>query len=367
MRIALIAPGIPDYCCRFAELAAGVGEVLVCASARQFGEVAPAAHGRIAFELLDWPRQSEVASTISFLWHLAKRIERWKPDVIHILVEDYVWMLMLSFLLRRSPIVTTVHDVVLHPGDRSSAKAPRFLVRLLARQSTAVVVHGNTLASDAERHLGIARRQIFVFPHPPLTDYANIAAHGGVSSPVKDAFNILFFGRIYKYKGLEYLLRAAPDIKRTVPNARFIVAGRGDDLAVYDNLVPRFEWFSIQNRYIPRLEAAALFANADLVVLPYVEASQSGILMIAIAFGLPVVATDTGEIAETVRSNEIGLIVPPRDAGALARAITTLAHDAEMRMRFSANAKRALAGPLSGALLAERLRNIYSNVLQNGR
>ena len=77
----------------------------------------------------------------------------------------------------------------------------------------------------------------------------------------------------------------------------------------------------LHNRYVPNEDVAAYFTAADALVLPYVSGSQSGVAMIAVHYGLPVIATNVGGLSETIVDGQNGLIVPPADSGQLARAI----------------------------------------------
>jgi glycosyltransferase involved in cell wall biosynthesis len=90
------------------------------------------------------------------------------------------------------------------------------------------------------------------------------------------------------------------------PQVRFIVAGTGADFRQFQSLIQDAANLDIRNKFIPEEEVARLFAEADLLALPYIEASQSGILANAIGFGLPVVATDVGELSAVIRETGMG-------------------------------------------------------------
>src|SRR5438552_16759897 len=92
---------------------------------------------------------------------------------------------------------------------------------------------------------------------------------------------VLFFGRIWEYKGLEYLIRAEPLITAEVPEARIVIAGEGEDFGRYRLLMDHPEHFVVYNEYIPDQQRSELFRQASLVVLPYIEASQSGVIPLA--------------------------------------------------------------------------------------
>jgi glycosyltransferase involved in cell wall biosynthesis len=97
--------------------------------------------------------------------------------------------------------------------------------------------------------------------------------------------------------------------------------------------------FEICKGFIPGDVAAALFQKVSLVVLPYISASTSGILVTAYVFGKPVVATRVGCLPEYVQDGITGLLVPPRNVEELADAIARLLSDDVMRHRMGENAK----------------------------
>ena len=145
---------------------------------------------------------------------------------------------------------------------------------------------------------------------------------------------VLLFGRIFAYKGLEHLVRAEAMLKDVLPNLRITVAGRGDDPRIFQPLMGDASRYDIRNRFIEDAEVAQLFLDTDIVVLPYTEASQSGVLNLAAAFGKPVIVTDVGELRATVQPNGLGMVVSPGDPEQLARAIRILAENSELRSQF---------------------------------
>jgi glycosyltransferase involved in cell wall biosynthesis len=360
MRVALIAPEIPDYSVEYSEIAAKRCDVLLCIADKH----SATAHVKPRLETarLAWPRQRELRNLI-FMRDLAHRIREWNPDIVHFMNESNVWLSLLIPILGKIPVVTTVHDIQIHPGDTSSARVPRFLTRLLVKLSDAIVVHGGDLRSDAIRHLPVTPKSVFVLPHPPLKSYSEIAKQRKFGKPQDGRFRILFFGRIHKYKGVRYLLEAVASVQANVPNVEVLIAGRGDDLSHDLCKLGQPPFVKVDNRFIPPDEVARLFAEADLLVLPYIEGSQSGVLMVAMAFGLPVVATNVGEIPDVVRSVGMGLVVPSGQTPALATAITQIALDPGLHRRFSEGAVAAMNGEYSDDTLSSRILATYENVL----
>ena len=228
-------------------------------------------------------------------------------------------------------------------------------------------MHGDALRAVAAKELHIRSDKIHVVPlvspliprsrsdpfkHPKLND--------GV-------FRVLFFGRILEYKGLHYLLEAMRLVNERVKNVSLVIAGQGDDISQYPDLLSGAPYLDIRYRFIPRDEVEQLFVESDVLALPYIEASQSGPLMIAMSFALPVIATDVGDMASVVNSAEMGLVVPSKDAPALADAICKVVGDPDLRHRFAANAKHASETEHSRGNISAQVQRIYENVIKKSR
>lgn len=136
---------------------------------------------------------------------------------------------------------------------------------------------------------------------------------------------VLFFGFIRQYKGLHVLLEAMPRIVRRYPEMRLVVAGEFyDDESTYRELIRTHHLednVDLHANYIPEDEVNTYFCAADLVVQPYVSATQSGVAQIAYHFERPLIVTDVGGLPEVVPHEKAGFIVPPEDPRALADAV----------------------------------------------
>jgi glycosyltransferase involved in cell wall biosynthesis len=363
LRVALIGTAPADYCLELADILAESCDVLLCMSDRFVGMSTLRQTPKFKFAWFAVPRHRQLRS-ISYLMNLRRVIRNWQPDLVHFLMENHVWLNILPLLLGPLPIITTVHDIEHHPGDYSSRRIPRLLINSLVRQSNCIIVHGPGLRDGLLKQRRISKERVFVVPHPPITYYAKLAKHLGYRKPQDGLFRVLFFGRIYEYKGLRYLIEAAPLISAAAPKVRIIIAGTGADMGQYRTLIRDPTNFDIRNRFIPDEEAAHLFTEADLLVLPYIEASQSGVLANAIGFGLPVVATEVGELSAVVRETGMGLTVPPADSSALARAISSIAKDARLYEELTANARSAAAHTYSRRAILAQTLTAYQAVFQ---
>lgn len=136
---------------------------------------------------------------------------------------------------------------------------------------------------------------------------------------------ILFFGYIRKYKGLMDLLNAFPRVKQALPDTTLLIVGEFyDDRDQYDKALRQLnihENVHIVAEYVPNEDVYKYYDAADVVVLPYREATQSGILNIAYGFDKPVIVTDVGGLAELVEDGKTGFIVPANNPAVLADKI----------------------------------------------
>ena len=157
---------------------------------------------------------------------------------------------------------------------------------------------------------------------------------------------LLFFGFVREYKGLKYLLRAMPQVMGRIETHLLVVGEFWDDKSSYLNLIGELgiaQAVTIVDRYIPNEELGLYFSAADVVVLPYVDATQSGVTQLAYGFEKPVITTWVGGIPEVVKDGETGLIVPPQDSEALGEAIVRYFEE-DLGARFTPNIRAQVQG-----------------------
>ena len=135
---------------------------------------------------------------------------------------------------------------------------------------------------------------------------------------------MLFFGLIREYKGVIYLLRSLPRILEKIKVTLIIAGEFWDDKQKYLDVIldnSLSDYVRIVDRYIPNEEVETYFSSSDLVVLPYVSATQTAVISLAVGFDKPVLCTNAGGLPELVEDGVTGMIVPPRDEKALADAV----------------------------------------------
>ncbi len=299
-------------------------------------------------------------ANLKMLTEMWKTVGRLRPDVVHLLAVN-PWFNLGLIAWRPPCLVTTIHDPVMHAGDLSQRKIPQVVRDLPIRHSQQLIVHGRALKEILLARHSISPGQITVIPIGQLSIYRQ---WNGRTWPEEEG-SVLFFGRIWPYKGLDYLIAAEPAITAACPQVRFVIAGQGEDFNRYRAMMAHPERFDVLNEYIPREEIPRLFQQASVVALPYVEASQSAVIPLAYAFGKPVVATEVGGIPDVVDHGHTGLLVPPRDSDALAEAVISLLQNREVRRRMGQRALKKTQNELSWTTIAQQTLEVYQAVTKN--
>ncbi len=367
MKALLLASELEDYTISFASGLAQHLKVVLAVPRRRYGHLASWFDPAVDLRLLEWPRHRSLLNPW-FLQGLTRLIRHEQPDLVHLLSNSTLWLNFAVPFWRSIPLVTTIHDVDVHPGDSDTRTLPAWAPRLMVRQSPHIVVHGEGLKQLVLERFSKPANNVHILSHPAIPRYAELAKRQKMTPCRADGvIRVLLFGRIFAYKGLEHLVRAEARLKDCSPDLHFTIAGRGDDPWVYQPLMGDPRRYDILNRYIEDAEVAQLFLDTDIVVLPYTEASQSGVLNVAAAFGKPVIVTDVGELPSTVVSNGLGLVVPAGDGESLSRAILSLAQDSELRCKLGANALVWSHGANSPKQVGAQAAHLYRKVTETCR
>ena len=179
---------------------------------------------------------------------------------------------------------------------------------------------------------GIAREKIDIIPHAIFSFYERFATALHRSDTAR---TILFFGRITRYKGLELLIHAFRISQSRWPDLRLQIVGEGD-LRPYARLIAETKNVSVVNRWVEDAEVPSIFQAADIVTIPYLSASQSGVIALAATFGCSVIATRVGGLPGQIRDGETGILVEPSPES-LAYAIDRLITDGQFREEIARN------------------------------
>jgi glycosyltransferase involved in cell wall biosynthesis len=324
------------------------------------GELGRLLDPRVRHHLIDdRPRGLRDPRQWGTVWRLMRLIRDAAPDALLLHEASTTYLPFCLDRALRAPMLLTVHDVSTHPGEDSREPARRDRVRRdLRRRAAAVVVHGEALRADYLAQPGDVCRDVTAIPHGCYT----VLRHWAIPGVEERRRSILFFGRIHEYKGLDVLLGAARRAAIRVPDLSVVIAGDGRDLDGRLRDLASDPRITLHRGYLTNDKVAQVFQQASIVVLPYLEGSQSGVVRVAYVFGKPVVVTRVGSIPESVREGVTGLVVPPRDEVALADAMTALLLD-DTRRRAMGQAALALAeGEMGWEPVARRTETILARL-----
>ena len=290
----------------------------------------------------------------------SKLIREINPDIIH--CTNFVDIPDLFLYQYRKKIIQIVHDPFPHSGEGNKrASVIRWISYKLSKQ---FVIFNESQRKDfsTRNHLDEKCVQVNILG---TYDYLNYfkKEQTGISQNKK----VLFWGRISPYKGVEYLLRAMEIVHQQIPNAELTIAGGGH---LYFDFSPYKDkgYIKLINRYISMKELGELLSAASIVVCPYTDATQSGVIMSAYTYNVPVVATNVGGLPEMVEDGITGAIVPPKDAKTLADGIMQLlTSDEKLAAYRKAIYDYCHKGKFSWETIANKYISIYKTFLNTDK
>ncbi|MGI9605144.1 MAG: glycosyltransferase family 4 protein [Acidimicrobiales bacterium] len=282
-------------------------------------------------------------------------------DVLHVQASNNPWInLAMGSTELPMSIVQTVHDVTRHPGDRRTSRAGSWTARRWREHVDRFIVHTDGIGHDLTRFWDVPRDRWSVVPHGEL---GSCYRRHGVTNPAaeREDATVLFFGRIWPYKGLDVLIHALAATDRPT---RLIIAGKGEPIDEYTAGLPSHVDVEVHEGFVDHEATLRLFERATIVCLPYREASQSGVAALAVGLGVPIVASNVGGIGETLRPEVDALLVSPDEPVELAAAIGRLLDQPVLRQRMSASQAERATGDMSWASIADQTLSVYRSVLR---
>lgn len=221
--------------------------------------------------------------------------------------------LIVEKFLKVKENIMILHDVIPHSGVNENATKT---VRGVVGQADNIMVMSKQFVPIVEKDYHKSKHNILYMRHgtmnyPAFTGTYNI-------EDIKGSINFLFFGRIQEYKGLHVLAKAFNKVQKKYPDTWLTVAGSGD-FTEYEEEYAALKNVTVMNKYITDNEIAYLFSKPNtVVVMPYIDATQSGITGMAYNYETPIISTDTGGLREQLFDGEVGVFVKPGDADDLA-------------------------------------------------
>lgn len=280
-----------------------------------------------------------------------------RPAVV-LCTMNHAWNPLMLRTIRQSGarFLLVLHDALPHPGEPFASLRRYLIGRELAAADGVVVL---------SEHVGEVLRDVYAFPDQRCW----VVPHGAFryaadrerDLPVDRPLNLLFFGRILRYKGLDLLLDAYRILRSERLNLALHIVGEGD-LSPYRAKLDGLGGVTIENDWVPEQAIGGVFDRADIVVAPYIEASQSGVIPTALAAGLPVVVTPVGGLVEQVSHMRTGIVAERADPAAVADAVRILITDRALYRQCSRQALHVAKRTMDWSEIAMAIGSLVSTV-----
>ncbi|MCR4658418.1 MAG: glycosyltransferase family 4 protein, partial [Lachnospiraceae bacterium] len=227
-------------------------------------------------------KKSFVIGTLRFLfidqWKLRKKLKKKEYDFCYIPMIQ-LWTFLVNKVLKRgTPIVATLHDPIPHSG---SLKLVEYFTvnKWVAAKADKLIILTEKFLDEVCRIYRKNKNQIRVIPHG-IFDYSQYD-NGQIIERDPNNYNFLFFGRIEKYKGIQLLLEAYNRLENERDDVSLYIVGKGS-IVEYRAELEKCRNLTLVNRFVDDCEVSSFFRGERIItVLPYIDASQSGVAPIA--------------------------------------------------------------------------------------
>lgn len=284
-------------------------------------------------------------------------LKKINPDVI--ILDNSMLTYFVSTLSFRKKILMIVHDPFLHSGE--NIVIDRYLRKMHFSLIENKILLNQNQKNDFIKYHDFDPNNIHT---SFLSVYNFLNYHKTDKKLISSGFNILFFGRISPYKGIKYLLEAFVQILATqnLSDISLTIAGSGDfdfDIESYK----QYPEITFLNKYLYPEDLANLIFQSSVVVCPYTDATQSGVVMSAFAFKKPVIASNVGGLPEMIEDQKMGLIIEPKSSEAIVNALLKLYNDRDLLHEMSKNIENTyFYGEKSWDASAELFINAMENI-----
>ena len=280
-----------------------------------------------------------------------KYINQLNPDIIHFDTVS-VRAIGLTTLARNYKINITVHDPLPHSGE--SSWKTNFAKYLFYRKARHFLFYSAFAQYQFKKHYSYLKPNSNLIRFQPFSFMRSSITPSGLGKKY-----ILFFGRMSPYKGIDILLDAIPKVLTQHPSSTFVLAGNTDNYTLdHQTLLDHKNSVIILPGYLSTSQLADLIENAIFIVCPYRDATQSGVLMTAFAFGKTVIATNVGAFPEYISNGVNGLLTEPNSIALAETICQALTDDYYKNLQQQVIASFS---PLHDANNRTALLNSYSN------
>jgi glycosyltransferase involved in cell wall biosynthesis len=290
------------------------------------------------------------------IYSIANTISKLEPDICYF-ISSHSLNFMVSVLLRiinrgkkKIVIASHIHDPIPHSNQK--AAIPTFISQWLqVKTSDRIVVYGELLKKHVCQYYQYNEKNILVTKHTVYRDSIP------ESSPIANPLWFSLLGRMEFYKGIDIFLKAAIITIESIPNAKFTIAGNGD-LSIYRELIDSLGTsLTVINREISDEETDSIMQSSWATILPYRDATQSGVIPISYYNACPVILSDVGSLGELVVQSETGFKLKLCNPEELSTCMTKVHGNYELRKQLGSAAFSYMKKELMPELNINRLMN----------
>jgi glycosyltransferase involved in cell wall biosynthesis len=294
-----------------------------------------------------------------------------KISIVHFQTVNQIELLMIAvFKIIGIKIIYTIHNV--KPRHQNFKFYHPRLYKLIYGFCDHLVIHSEQGRQEICELFAISPDKVSVIPHGDYKFFMNDQSLTKEEAKINlglmpDDKTILFFGAIRESKGLKNIVLALPDIIKCVKHIKLLIVGEPcHDYSIYRALINsgKLEDYVYEDlKYIQNQEVSKYFSAADIVVLPYNDITQSGVLQIAYAFGKPVIATAIGGFLEAVLDGKNGFLFPKDDIKCLSQKVIEILSDQDKMTAMGDYSRYLSDNKYSWDTISEETSKIYSELI----
>lgn len=260
----------------------------------------------------------------------ALKARKLKPDIVHAVMESYAGgaLVLVKYFYPRAKRILTLQSGDLDSEIKQSRRLLKLFWRPIHRSPHVVTAISSFLARRAEE-LGVSRDKIFITPNG--VDLSRIPA-----GTEKIRERVICVARLSWEKGLDYLIKAWPEVLKTAPGAKLVLVGEGDKRGEIENLIKEFgisDSVELKGN-LPHEQTLEEIKKSEIFICPSLAEGLGIVFIEAQACGVPPIGTRVGGIPDVIKDGENGLLIEPKSSPAIAEAVKKLLTDKELAARL---------------------------------
>jgi len=306
------------------------------------------------------------------LYKLVSNLWKIKPNVVHFpFYSSYSASASPFVKCAGVPIVATVHDPISHSGMKRkllNRDLNASLRTVTGNQLDGIIAHGPNCYEQAIE-AGYSTEKLYSIPHGLYSHFQQNREYTKSKNSREDEKVVLVFGTIRPNKGYDRLDAIVDAVAEEIEDVTFVVAGSAPnslDEEYKRSVLSRLEAnesIELSLEYIENDEVATFFENADVVLLPYYDATSSGVAMIAYTFDTPIVSTNVGDVGRMIQADQSGLVSLPSSTQKIADNVIDVLSDERLQEQITKNMVKSKE-KYRWENIAEEILEVYRDVSQ---